>query len=71
MLAREVIDMDIARIAMNNSQTELMSQVSTRILDISLETVSSTGAQMAQMLAEMPQSQPSGVMTSSHIDMLV
>lgn len=64
--------MDIARVAMNSSQSNLMTQVSTRILDMTLETVTDTGEQFAAMLSQVPgQQAPTGVMNSSHIDMMV
>lgn len=64
--------MDAARVAMNISQAGLMSQISTSVLDMALDTVTDTGEQFADMLSQIPvQQAPTGVMNSSHIDMLV
>ena len=64
--------MDVARASMTTSQAGLMSQVSTKVLDMALDTVTDTGEQFAAMLSQIPvQQPPTGVMNSSHIDMLV
>lgn len=64
--------MNITGLAINSSQADLMNQISTKVLDMALDTVTETGEQFAAMLSEIPQQQaPSGIMNAGHIDILV
>ncbi len=63
--------MDISSLSIGFSQTDLMTKVSTQVLSMSLDNLQATGAQLTEMIAEAGPSGASGVMNSSHIDVLV
>lgn len=65
--------MDIANLSMNMAQSNAMSQISTGVLAMSLDNINTAGANIANMISEVPVNVPAntpGVMSADHIDML-
>lgn len=63
--------MDIANLSMNMSQSNIMNQVSTNVLAMSLDNLEKTGTNMISEVPVQNTAVSSGVMNSEHIDMLV
>lgn len=59
--------MDIPKLSMNMAQSNAMTEVGTRVLDMSLDTVKESGEKMCEMIKEAG----AQVMTADHIDVRV
>lgn len=58
--------MDIPKMSIDTSQSNIMTAVNTKLLSMSLDTLKQNGEQMTEMLEEAG----AQVMNASHIDML-